>query len=83
MHQLFCRQGLDATEAFDEIGHSDDARDLLKEMYLGDLIVSVRIYQCLLTFEVHMKLSDPLTHGAIWRLTAAYKSRACLLLNSF
>ncbi|TPX72879.1 hypothetical protein SpCBS45565_g00210 [Spizellomyces sp. 'palustris'] len=29
--------GQDATEAFEEIGHSDDARDLLKTMYLGDL----------------------------------------------
>ncbi|XJO70751.1 hypothetical protein BDV3_000373 [Batrachochytrium dendrobatidis] len=37
---LIEQAGLDATEAFDEIGHSDDARDLLKEMYLGDLIVS-------------------------------------------
>ncbi|EGF84385.1 hypothetical protein BATDEDRAFT_7014, partial [Batrachochytrium dendrobatidis JAM81] len=34
---LIEQAGLDATEAFDEIGHSDDARDLLKEMYLGDL----------------------------------------------
>ncbi|KAI9001705.1 cytochrome b5-like heme/steroid binding domain-containing protein [Gaertneriomyces semiglobifer] len=29
--------GQDASEAFDEIGHSDDARDLLKTMYIGDL----------------------------------------------
>ena len=28
---------MDATEAFDEIGHSDDARDLLKQFYIGDL----------------------------------------------
>ncbi|KAJ3110052.1 hypothetical protein HDU96_006942 [Phlyctochytrium bullatum] len=29
--------GTDATEAFEEIGHSDDARDLLKKFYKGDL----------------------------------------------
>ncbi|KAJ3107025.1 Cytochrome b5 [Phlyctochytrium planicorne] len=29
--------GSDSTEAFEEIGHSDDARDLLKKFYLGDL----------------------------------------------
>ncbi|KAJ3000998.1 hypothetical protein HDV02_000067 [Globomyces sp. JEL0801] len=29
--------GRDATDAFDEIGHSDDARELLKEMLVGEL----------------------------------------------
>ncbi|KAJ3052529.1 Cytochrome b5 type B (outer mitochondrial membrane) [Rhizophlyctis rosea] len=29
--------GMDATEAFEEIGHSDDSRELLKGMYKGDL----------------------------------------------
>ncbi|VEU23237.1 DEKNAAC104350 [Brettanomyces naardenensis] len=27
--------GTDATDAFEDIGHSDDARDMLKEMYIG------------------------------------------------
>ncbi|KAI8080205.1 cytochrome b5-like heme/steroid binding domain-containing protein [Gilbertella persicaria] len=27
----------DATAAFDDIGHSDDARDLLKKYYIGDV----------------------------------------------
>ncbi|KAJ2818448.1 Cytochrome b5 type B (outer mitochondrial membrane) [Coemansia furcata] len=31
--------GIDATEAFEDIGHSDDARDLLKEYFIGDLEV--------------------------------------------
>ncbi|KAI8617689.1 cytochrome-b5 reductase [Chytriomyces sp. MP71] len=29
--------GFDATDAFDEIGHSDDAKDLLKSMLIGTL----------------------------------------------
>ena len=29
--------GMDATEGFDQIGHSDDAKDLLKTLYIGDL----------------------------------------------
>ncbi|KAG0176213.1 Cytochrome b5 type B (outer mitochondrial membrane) [Apophysomyces sp. BC1034] len=27
----------DATEAFEDIGHSDEARDILKKYYIGDL----------------------------------------------
>ncbi|KAJ3084304.1 cytochrome b5 [Rhizoclosmatium globosum] len=33
--------GFDATDAFEEIGHSDDARDLLKGMKIGTLVDSV------------------------------------------
>ncbi|KAF7726918.1 hypothetical protein EC973_008213 [Apophysomyces ossiformis] len=29
--------GKDATEAFEDIGHSDEARDILKKYYVGDL----------------------------------------------
>ncbi|KAI8871534.1 cytochrome b5, partial [Ramicandelaber brevisporus] len=29
--------GADATEGFEDVGHSEDARDLLKEYYVGDL----------------------------------------------
>ena len=29
--------GMDATEGFEQIGHSDDAKDLLKTLYIGDL----------------------------------------------
>ena len=29
--------GQDATEAFEEIGHSDDARELLDKFYVGEL----------------------------------------------
>ncbi|KAJ3293657.1 Cytochrome b5 type B (outer mitochondrial membrane) [Borealophlyctis nickersoniae] len=38
---LLEQAGVDATDAFEEIGHSDDARDLLKTMYKGDLKPSV------------------------------------------
>lgn len=29
--------GQDATEAFEDVGHSDEARDLLKDLYVGEL----------------------------------------------
>lgn len=28
--------GKDATEAFEDVGHSDEARDVLKGLYIGD-----------------------------------------------
>lgn len=28
--------GKDATEAFEDVGHSDEARELLKDMFVGD-----------------------------------------------
>ena len=31
-------KGLDATESFEDVGHSEDARSLLKDYYVGDLI---------------------------------------------
>lgn len=34
---MLAEAGKDATEAFDDVGHSDDARALLKPMYKGDL----------------------------------------------
>ncbi|KAJ3266106.1 hypothetical protein HDU77_002593 [Chytriomyces hyalinus] len=34
--------GFDATDAFDEIGHSDDAKDLLKSMKIGTLVDSAK-----------------------------------------
>ncbi|KAJ1643810.1 hypothetical protein J3B02_006181 [Coemansia erecta] len=29
--------GIDATEAFEDIGHSEDARSMLKDYFIGDL----------------------------------------------
>lgn len=29
--------GKDATESFEDIGHSDEARELLEQFYIGDL----------------------------------------------
>ncbi|TPX58951.1 hypothetical protein PhCBS80983_g02772 [Powellomyces hirtus] len=34
--------GQDASEAFEEIGHSDDARALLESLYIGDLSVAAK-----------------------------------------
>ncbi|KAJ3073197.1 hypothetical protein HDU98_002016 [Podochytrium sp. JEL0797] len=34
--------GFDATDAFEEIGHSDDAKDLLKGMKIGTLVDSAK-----------------------------------------
>ncbi|CAB4025555.1 cytochrome b5 type B [Paramuricea clavata] len=34
---LFDKAGEDATEAFDNIGHSEEAKHLMKEYYIGDI----------------------------------------------
>jgi len=33
---ILSEAGKDATEAFEDVGHSDEARDLLKGMYVGE-----------------------------------------------
>ncbi|KAG8962006.1 hypothetical protein FRC00_010674 [Tulasnella sp. 408] len=33
---ILAEAGKDATEAFEDVGHSDEARDVLKGMYIGD-----------------------------------------------
>jgi cytochrome b involved in lipid metabolism len=33
----------DATEAFEDVGHSDEARELLEKYYVGDLDASVSL----------------------------------------
>ena len=43
---LFSEVGKDATEAFEDVGHSDDARNLLPDMLVGTVegaVSSVRI----------------------------------------
>ncbi|KAJ2387912.1 hypothetical protein GGI23_006171 [Coemansia sp. RSA 2559] len=35
--------GIDATEAFEDIGHSEDARELLAHLLIGDLEVRTRL----------------------------------------
>ncbi|KAM4614501.1 cytochrome b5 type B [Discoglossus pictus] len=34
---LFEQAGYDATESFEDVGHSVDAREMLKQYYIGDL----------------------------------------------
>ncbi|KAF9186932.1 hypothetical protein BGZ51_001242 [Haplosporangium sp. Z 767] len=33
---LYDEAGKDATESFDDVGHSDEAREMLKKMYIGE-----------------------------------------------
>ena len=41
-------KGQIASEAFEDVGHSDDARDLMKDYHIGELAdVSVIILPCL------------------------------------
>lgn len=37
--------GADATEAFEDVGHSDEARDILPKLYVGDLKRLVSSFQ--------------------------------------
>ncbi|KAI8915391.1 cytochrome b5-like heme/steroid binding domain-containing protein [Powellomyces hirtus] len=48
--------GQDASEAFEEIGHSDDARALLESLYIGDLSVAVSIGTWLC--KMHLRRAD-------------------------
>jgi hypothetical protein len=39
--------GKDATEAFEDVGHSDEARDIMKTLLVGDFEkTDVRIFFC-------------------------------------
>lgn len=38
--QIFFGTGIDATEAFEDVGHSDEARALLPDMLVGDFDAS-------------------------------------------
>ncbi|KAJ2245775.1 hypothetical protein GGI13_005706 [Coemansia sp. RSA 455] len=59
--------GIDATEAFEDIGHSDDARELLKDYFIGDLEVeystahsqSYRVYMLLLLMHPRLHILVP------------------------
>ncbi|VVA28630.1 PREDICTED: cytochrome [Prunus dulcis] len=37
---LLSATGKDATDDFEDVGHSDNARDMLKDMYIGDIDAS-------------------------------------------
>lgn len=37
MYGLYLLVGKDATESFEDVGHSTDARELMKDYYIGDL----------------------------------------------
>ena len=39
--------GQDATEAFEDVGHSDEARETLDKLIVGDLKRQVRIFSSL------------------------------------
>ncbi len=51
-HNLFV--GKDATEAFEDVGHSDEARDLLKTLFVGDF--DGPSVSCTLCFTLHFHL---------------------------
>jgi hypothetical protein len=61
--------GRDATEAFEDVGHSDEARELLGPMFLGDFVGEV--CRVLLPFD------SRLTAVAIFVLIRKRKRRAC------
>jgi cytochrome b involved in lipid metabolism len=45
----------DATEAFEDVGHSDEARELLGPMYVGDFVGEVRLVAHFFLFRVLWK----------------------------
>ncbi|KAJ4209664.1 hypothetical protein NW759_013311 [Fusarium solani] len=34
--------GTDATEAYDEVGHSEDADEILEQLYLGEIVAQLK-----------------------------------------
>ncbi|KAG0251453.1 hypothetical protein BG011_007607 [Mortierella polycephala] len=38
---LYDEAGKDATESFDDVGHSDEAREMLNKMYIGEYEASI------------------------------------------
>ncbi len=40
---LFENAGREATEAFEDVGHSTDAREMMKDYYIGEIVESERI----------------------------------------
>jgi cytochrome b involved in lipid metabolism len=51
--------GTDATNAFEDIGHSQDARDMLAQYYIGDLEVSPVIPSALPSAQVPPQKDSP------------------------
>lgn len=52
--------GQDGTEAFEDVGHSDEAREILEGLYIGDLKRQVRKYLLPHTPILHISLNSPL-----------------------
>lgn len=44
--------GQDATEAFEDVGHSDEAREILEGLLIGDLKRQVRTHHALNTSQI-------------------------------
>lgn len=55
--------GRDATESFEDVGHSDEARDIMSKLYVGDLKTDV---SCMSLFSHYFELSL----GMGWRKLA-------------
>ncbi|KAJ3182668.1 Cytochrome b5 isoform E [Geranomyces variabilis] len=64
--------GQDASEAFEEIGHSDDARDLLKGFYVGDLSAKAKLGKA--ATKVATSVSTSVSSGAEAAKTKAKSS---------
>jgi cytochrome b5 len=45
---LMDNAGQDATSAFDDVGHSEEAQEMMRQYYIGDLDGAVRLYFLLL-----------------------------------
>lgn len=55
--------GIDATESFEDVGHSNDARELLKDYLLGDL------------HEDDHKKGNPKSGNYVWQATDKKESK--------
>jgi len=61
---LFSTTGGDASESFEDVGHSTDARDLLEDYYIGELhpVSFLSILKNLSDYIPFRHVGCPLTH---------------------
>ncbi|XP_067951157.1 cytochrome b5-like isoform X2 [Watersipora subatra] len=63
---LLEQAGQDSTESFEDVGHSTDARELMKDYYLGELHEDDRVAKTTPPLSTANPSSSPLSSGEQW-----------------
>nr|XP_057945179.1 cytochrome b5 isoform X2 [Doryrhamphus excisus] len=65
---LLEQAGSDATESFEDVGHSSDAREMLQQFYIGELHMDDRRNE--IAKDIHVKDSPESSSWATWLIPA-------------